>query len=77
MGYGVTFVHDDDLPPEHAWVVARIAGECHLFVKASAVSPAVLAEAWAGSRLLHGIVPRQRVPSDEVVESGDRLRSAG
>jgi hypothetical protein len=50
--YGVSLVGDEVLPKDTDWVFIEMGGEVYFLAKASRVSPAVLADAWAGYRLL-------------------------
>lgn len=51
--YAVRFVGADQLPVDHAWVLARDEdGSCYLFVKRCELCARVLEEAWAAYRWL-------------------------
>lgn len=53
MTYDVRFVHDQALPRDHDFVLlARGPDSVHVFIRESALTPAVLEDAWAAYREL-------------------------
>lgn len=50
--YRVRFVNDEDMPTE--WAFVRSDGRLRLYLRESAVCPAILEQAWAAYRNLAG-----------------------